>query len=67
VKGGGDHTCLAYSLHKALVRIKAHITARCWWLTPVILATWEAEVRRIEVQSQPEQIVLFFFFFDLSK
>jgi hypothetical protein len=24
----------------------------CWWLTPVILATQEAEIRRIVVQSQ---------------
>jgi hypothetical protein len=29
-----------------------------WWLTPVIPATQEAEIRRIEVQSQPRQIVL---------
>jgi hypothetical protein len=28
------------------------------WFTPVILATQEAEIRRIEVRSQPEQIVL---------
>jgi hypothetical protein len=27
------------------------------WLTPVIPVTWEAKIRRIEVQDQPEQIV----------
>jgi hypothetical protein len=32
--------------------------ARCQWLTPVILATLQAEIRRIEVQNLPEQIVL---------
>jgi hypothetical protein len=32
--------------------------ASCWCLIPVILATQKAEIRRIEVQSQPEQIVL---------
>jgi hypothetical protein len=26
---------------------------RCWWLTPIILATQEAEIGRIMVQSQP--------------
>jgi hypothetical protein len=30
---------------------------QCWWLTLVILATQEAEIRRIVVQSQPGQIV----------
>jgi hypothetical protein len=29
----------------------------CWRLTPVILATQEAEIRMIEVQSHPGQIV----------
>jgi hypothetical protein len=31
--------------------------AGCWWLTPIILATQEAEIRRISVWSQPGQIV----------
>jgi hypothetical protein len=26
--------------------------ARHWWLTPIILATWEAQIRRIMVQNQ---------------
>jgi hypothetical protein len=26
-----------------------------WWLTPVILVTWEAEIRRIILLGQPEQ------------
>jgi hypothetical protein len=32
-------------------------SARCRWLTSVILATQEAEIRRIKVQSQPREIV----------
>jgi hypothetical protein len=31
--------------------------ARCQWLTPIILPTQEAEIRRMEVGSQPGQIV----------
>jgi hypothetical protein len=37
--------------------IKRGLFARHWWLMPVILATQEAEIRRIEVRSQPRQIV----------
>jgi hypothetical protein len=36
--------------------LKNFLLARHWWLTPVILATQEAEIRRISVQSQHEQI-----------
>jgi hypothetical protein len=31
--------------------------AGCRWLTPVIPATQEAEIRKTEIQSQPRQIV----------
>jgi hypothetical protein len=27
------------------------------WLVPIVLTTWEVEIRRIEVQSQLRQIV----------
>jgi hypothetical protein len=37
--------------------VKSTILIRCWWFTPVILATQETEIRRIPVQSQPRQIV----------
>jgi hypothetical protein len=30
-------------------------TVKHWWLTSIILATKEAEIRRIEVRSQPGQ------------
>jgi hypothetical protein len=29
-----------------------------WWLTPAVLASWEAEFRMITVQGQHRQIVL---------
>jgi hypothetical protein len=33
------------------------IYSRLWWLTPIILAAQEAEIRSITVQSHPRQIV----------
>jgi hypothetical protein len=33
------------------------VEPRAWCLTLIILATQEAEIRRIEVQSQPQEIV----------
>jgi hypothetical protein len=36
---------------------KACPETRYWWLTPIILATQEIEIRRIVVRSQPRQIV----------
>jgi hypothetical protein len=40
------------------VKRKMTFLAGHWWLTPVILATQEAGIRKITVPSQPEQIVL---------
>jgi hypothetical protein len=39
------------------IPFKALIPARHQWLTPIILTTQEAEIRRIMVQSQPRQTV----------
>jgi hypothetical protein len=40
-------SCLRFFIYKK------EILARHWWLTPKILATLEAEIRRTEVWSQP--------------
>jgi hypothetical protein len=42
---------------KNSISLKKHVSARCWWLMHIILATQEAEIRRIMVRSQPGQIV----------
>jgi hypothetical protein len=36
--------------------IKEH-SCQVQWLPPVVLATWDAEIRRVMVQGQPGQIV----------
>jgi hypothetical protein len=37
----------------SLKRKKKYSLSGCWWLTPVTLATQQAEIRRITVGSQP--------------
>jgi hypothetical protein len=39
------------------IKKKKKKKARHWWLTPVMLANYEVEIRRIMVQVQPEQRV----------
>jgi hypothetical protein len=46
--------CLQFDLDTVIV--KTLIMAGCRWLTPVVLATQEAEIRRIADQSQPRKI-----------
>jgi hypothetical protein len=40
-----------------ITRAKWTGSAGHWWLTPITLATQEAQIRKIAVQSQPRQIV----------
>jgi hypothetical protein len=47
---------VAQSYSVCLACARPWIQARCWWLTSVILATQEAEIRRIWDWSQPRQI-----------
>jgi hypothetical protein len=35
--------------------MKSSSVAGCWWFTPAILATWEAEIRRTVVRGQLRQ------------
>jgi hypothetical protein len=62
VHGFNPHTKIKFGrclLKPLLVNLllKKEKRAGRWWLTPVIIATQEAEIRRITVGSQPGQIV----------
>jgi hypothetical protein len=57
VSACGIITDYSYSIcfnKKLFNRILTRILARHQWFTPVILATWEAEIKRIVVQRQPQ-------------
>jgi hypothetical protein len=48
----GSWSRLAWALRQDPIQ-KITKASRNWWLTPIILATQEAEIKRIAVQSQP--------------
>jgi hypothetical protein len=49
--------CQQAQLFKKVFKLKLGHLSRCQWLTPVIPATQEAEIRKSVVWSQPRQIV----------
>jgi hypothetical protein len=42
------------SIVLALTYTREKIKGKVWWLKPVILATWEAEIGKTEVQGPPQ-------------
>jgi hypothetical protein len=51
------YTSKSLSLPQNPSDLESKVEVGCWWLTPVILATWEAEIRRMLVPGQPRQKV----------
>jgi hypothetical protein len=47
--------CKATVFLSLQLRLRGILEAGCRWLTPVILATQKAEIRRIVVQSQTQE------------
>jgi hypothetical protein len=45
------------AVHQEQIQQKKSEGTGCWWPTPVILPSWEAEIGIIEVWGQPGQIV----------
>jgi hypothetical protein len=48
-------TCLLHCENVQTPKMQKWTPAKRWWLTPVILATQETEIRRITVQSQTQK------------
>jgi hypothetical protein len=40
---------------KTKTRTELELGARCWWLTSVILATQEAEIRKLVFKASPDK------------
>jgi hypothetical protein len=49
--------CLLFSFYIVFAEVFKRPWGRCLWLTPIILGTWEAEIRRSKVWGQPGQKV----------
>jgi hypothetical protein len=48
--------CFKNKKIKVSKHLKKNHTAGCWWLMPIILATWEVEKGRISIRGKPRQI-----------
>jgi hypothetical protein len=62
IKGGHGQSPTVRTIHKAnmwwiCTVSKKETFARHWWRMPVILTSWEAEIKGIKVWGQPRQVV----------